>query len=76
MVNVTISDPPADPQLREVLTAAAEQIRDQVETLKCHYHDWPSAVNVEIRDDKRVRFHVHACCVDHQNRIEELLEGE
>jgi hypothetical protein len=76
MVNVTISDPPADPRLRELLTAAAEQIRDQVEMLKCHYHDSPSAVNVEIRDDRRVKFHVHACCVEYQNRIEELLEGE
>jgi hypothetical protein len=67
---------PDDPRLRELLAVAADQIRDQVGGLACHYHDWPSTVNVGIRDDGRVTFNVHACCVAQQNRIEEVLEGE
>jgi hypothetical protein len=76
MVEVTLSDPPSDERLRQLLAVATDQIRDQVESLACHYHDWPSVVNVGIRDDGRVTFNVHACCVAQQNRIEEVIEGE
>ena len=72
MVEVTLSDPPSDERLRQLLLVAADQIRDQVESLACHYHDWPSAVNVGIREDGRISFNVHACCVAQQNRIEEF----
>ena len=76
MVEVTLGDAPGDERLRQLLVVAAEQIRDQVGGLGCDYHDWPSAVNVGIRDDGRVTFNVHACCVAQQNRIEEVIEGE
>ena len=76
MVEVTVSDAPSDERLRQLLSVTAEQMRDQVETLACHYHDWPSMVNVGIRDDGRITFNVHACCVAQQNRIEEMIEGE
>lgn len=76
MVEVTVSDAPSDERLRQLLSVTAEQMRDQVETLACHYHDWPSMVNVGIRDDGRITFNVHACCVAQQNRIEEVIEGE
>lgn len=76
MVEVTLSDPPSDERLRQLLAIAADQIRDQVESLACHYHDWPSVANVGISEDGRIAFHVHACCVAQQNRIEEVIEGE
>ncbi len=76
MVEVTLSDPPSDERLHELLAVAADQIRDQVGDFACHYHDWPSAVNVGIRGDGRITFNVHACCVAQQNRIEEVIEGE
>ena len=76
MVEVTVGETPSDERLRQLLLATADQIRDQVESFACHYHDGPSMVTVGIRDDGRITFNVHGCCVAQQNRIEEVIEGE